>query len=427
MNSLALNRFQKLSVGLSKICTRHVSEAILAKAKQYQMPRRQWPKFEEAKFEKDHGEEIWVYCHELSGQVVYSYTPVKDFTHNERAAQRALAQIPFNGKKAKPATLRPDYWHALARIEVPRGAGAAGQSVFQKLREFKRMHELCWGDEIVFRDTATEVHPEGNPNGPNRKMVRNRQERARALNDQRANAIADLAAVLAGAGRGNRLIVSWHERLMLQQGCRLLGRKWSAYPPKTEATPESRQLLAEGEWWDPTPADRRVNGAAQAAKAEGAFENKAEEQDTTPVPVKTLNASGEVEIVQYPRCETRSYTYTDQAGTLQTINIPIRGKHRRVKVPDLGGENKIAIVPTNWFNPRDELLPVRVFWAVDTDRLHAEKWSGNVSHDLLEKHVKLAEEYDGGVESFLGKRPQKRRRSIAKQKETYKPSYAIKE
>lgn len=62
-----------------------------------------------------------------------------------------------------------------------------GRSVFQKLREFRRLHELSWGHQ------AAELY----------RM--DRKARGAALCDQRANSIADMAAVLAGAGQGNRV------------------------------------------------------------------------------------------------------------------------------------------------------------------------------------------------------------------------------
>lgn len=75
----------------------------------------------------------------------------------------------------------------MALIQFAEGAGVVGQSVFQKLREFRRLHELSWGhqaDDFLHMD---------------------RQRRGEALNDQKANAVADVAAVLGGAGRGNKI------------------------------------------------------------------------------------------------------------------------------------------------------------------------------------------------------------------------------
>lgn len=57
----------------------------------------------------------------------------------------------------------------------------------QKLREFRHRHELEWGWQ------AEEL------------ASKSRRERGELIHNQRSNAIADIAAVLAGAGRGNRM------------------------------------------------------------------------------------------------------------------------------------------------------------------------------------------------------------------------------
>jgi Transcriptional regulation of mitochondrial recombination len=103
-----------------------------------------------------------------------------------------LKQLPFNGKKTKPPKVRRDLWRPMAVIQFPEGHGKIGESVYQKLREFKKMHELSWGDEVLFNDDGTS---------------RTKKERGIALNDQKLNAIADLAAVLAGTGKGNLIRV----------------------------------------------------------------------------------------------------------------------------------------------------------------------------------------------------------------------------
>lgn len=97
-------------------------------------------------------------------------------------SNKALKQLPFNGKKTKPAKIRRDYWEPMAMIQFPRGQGVVGVSAFQKLREFRRLHELSYPEEMLALPKA---------------------ERGKALNDQKANSVADMAAVLAGRGRGN--------------------------------------------------------------------------------------------------------------------------------------------------------------------------------------------------------------------------------
>ncbi|KAK1727940.1 transcriptional regulation of mitochondrial recombination-domain-containing protein [Colletotrichum acutatum] len=241
MNSVPVFRFSKLSFGVARTSIRHG----------HTRSRRRTPQHELTNFEPGHGEQIWVWSHLTSNQVIYSHT-------KQLESHRALKQLPFNGKKSKPAKLRRDYWAPMALIQLPAGAGAAGQSVFQKLREFRRMHELAWEDDLLYREKRTEllkpkaIKPWGAKKNADlvrvRKIVRNRHERSLALNDQRANSIADMAAVLAGFGRGNRLIVSSREKkAVLEEGKALEGRKWSKAPPaKTALVSQSGGEEVEG-------------------------------------------------------------------------------------------------------------------------------------------------------------------------------------
>ncbi|KAJ0160311.1 hypothetical protein CTA2_8189 [Colletotrichum tanaceti] len=229
MNSVSVFRFSQLSFGVSRTSIRH-GHFLRSRHRAHRAPQ-----LELTNFEPGHGEQIWVYSHLTSNQVIYSHTKQLD-------SNRALRQLPFNGKKTKPAKLRRDYWKPMALIQLPSGAGAAGQSVFQKLREFRRLHELCWDESIRFTkntDTST---------GVTKTRVRNRFERGVALNDQRANSIADMAAVLAGAGRGSRLLVSPQEKkTVLEEGKTLVGRKWSQKPPPPTATVAAGEGNGEGE------------------------------------------------------------------------------------------------------------------------------------------------------------------------------------
>ncbi|KAH8673939.1 transcriptional regulation of mitochondrial recombination-domain-containing protein [Xylariales sp. PMI_506] len=133
-----------------------------------------------------HGEKVWIFSNFVSGLTVYSHSPVI------RATQTLNRQIPFNGKKLKPAKIRKDYWRPVAMVQFPEGLGHIGRSVYALLREFRKVHDLAWGDDM-FSDKKT-------------GRVLTRHERGEKLNSvQKANAIADLAAVLGGAGKGNHM------------------------------------------------------------------------------------------------------------------------------------------------------------------------------------------------------------------------------
>ncbi|KAL7970561.1 transcriptional regulation of mitochondrial recombination domain-containing protein [Trichoderma sp. SZMC 28014] len=154
-----------------------------------------------------HGEDIWVFAHRRSDQVIYSFSKVLD-------GFQGLKQLPFNGKKTKPAKLRKDYWSPLAHIRFQPGQGSVGRSVLQKLRELKHLHEVAWTDELrhkrpeEFSSQDKKKIAAEKDKGIDYQPIRSKQERGIALNAQKKNAIADIAAVLAGQGRGNKIVAA---------------------------------------------------------------------------------------------------------------------------------------------------------------------------------------------------------------------------
>ncbi|KAM3480198.1 hypothetical protein MY8738_005094 [Beauveria namnaoensis] len=158
-----------------------------------------------------HGENIWVFTHRRTEQVIYSlYATLDGF--------RDMKQLTYNGKKTKPAKLRKDYWAPMAKIELPHGAGKVGRTVFQKLRELKHLHEVSWGDSLFYKTPLEYTENQKKAaakraaeNGPEIRFPRTKAERGRALNAQKANSVADIAVVLSGAGAGNKIKYSTEE------------------------------------------------------------------------------------------------------------------------------------------------------------------------------------------------------------------------
>ncbi|KAI1828238.1 hypothetical protein F4861DRAFT_535208 [Xylaria intraflava] len=134
-----------------------------------------------------HGLRIYIFTHFLDGLTVYSLQPVIK-------ANRALKQIPFKGKKNKPSKIRKDYWRTTAMIEFAAGLNEVGLSVHQRLRDCKTLHAYSWPDSMLYTDAKN-------------KKTLSILERARRLNDQRENTVADMAAVLGGLGKGNRIVI----------------------------------------------------------------------------------------------------------------------------------------------------------------------------------------------------------------------------
>ncbi|KAI9837396.1 MAG: hypothetical protein M1837_002984 [Sclerophora amabilis] len=120
------------------------------------------------------GRKIYVYTNIRTSQTVYSLTPLLE-------NKKALKQIPYLGKKTVPASLRKDLWHPLASLSFPHPQ--QGLHAFRQLREFKRLHELAWNKE----DFKSSKNP---------GVMMSKKERGKKLMNQKANSIADMAAVL---------------------------------------------------------------------------------------------------------------------------------------------------------------------------------------------------------------------------------------
>ncbi|KAH9838127.1 Transcriptional regulation of mitochondrial recombination [Teratosphaeria destructans] len=150
------------------------------------------------------GRYIYAYCHVRSKQVVYSFTHIP----NE---YRALKQLPDLGANNKDAALRKDLWKPLYTLCLPEGpvGQAQGLAVFRKLREWRKLHELHWEMPESLKMPFTEEHIDekfkkrlenrgGNKKEHPHDLAKRAKKRMRVrlIQDQKANSVADLAAVL---------------------------------------------------------------------------------------------------------------------------------------------------------------------------------------------------------------------------------------
>ena len=157
-------------------------------------------------------------------------------------------QAMFTGKKLCPASLRKDYWRTIAVVDVGAGNGIMGRSVFHKMREFKQRHLLEWG-----------------PQAGELLQAARRGERGRILNDQRANTVADLAAVLGGAGKGNLIVQGTEKELRwvkwVDKDGKKVGGELKMLKPKKKVEGEAAVAVAEGD-----EADAAATPAAAAGE-----------------------------------------------------------------------------------------------------------------------------------------------------------------
>ncbi|KAI9671353.1 MAG: hypothetical protein M1831_004262 [Alyxoria varia] len=112
------------------------------------------------------GQEIYIFCHARTNQVVYSL-------NSRLQLNDALKQMPFLGKRTQRPYIRPDFWRRIAKVQFP--SGEQGLLAYKALREYAVRHLHEW-------DPKWKQLPQ--------------KERGKKLQDQKANSIADLAAVL---------------------------------------------------------------------------------------------------------------------------------------------------------------------------------------------------------------------------------------
>ncbi|KAK4176096.1 transcriptional regulation of mitochondrial recombination-domain-containing protein [Triangularia setosa] len=257
---------------------------------------------------KNFGEKIYLWNHIQANYVLWSTT-------KELRSNKALRQVQFTGKKNTLLKIRKDYWRPMATVQFPLGEGEVGLSVYQKLVELKKRHELEWddgGEEAQRLLNLTKVL------------------RGRELNDQKGNSVADLAFVLGGGGKGNKVVKN-HEEI----------KKWRVRMLKME---EEQGEKRQEEELDEEERKRkeREEVVNEEVRGEGV---EAKEQ------VKEVEAKEE-------------------------------GKEEEAKEEKEEEEDEVEESRPLGEEPAKELHKVRVFWANELDHHFAESWPDNVEHVL---------------------------------------------
>ncbi|KAK5167601.1 uncharacterized protein LTR77_007300 [Saxophila tyrrhenica] len=161
-----------------------------------------------------HGSNIYAYCNVRTRQVLYSLTRSLD-------SYQSLKQLPQLGPNTVPPKLRKDLWkplytislpepeHPYARSPIPRQPNPQGLDAFAKLREYRRLHELYWEptEELsrkYSKDEIKDLQDKYDKRGGSKKesvydIIKREKKKLRRgiVMDQKANSIADLAAVLS--------------------------------------------------------------------------------------------------------------------------------------------------------------------------------------------------------------------------------------
>ncbi|KAL2845584.1 transcriptional regulation of mitochondrial recombination-domain-containing protein, partial [Aspergillus pseudodeflectus] len=168
-----------------------------------------------------HGKNIFVYHNIRTNQVVYSLTRYLE-------KNNVLKQLIYHGKKTVPATLRKDMWAPYYSVHFQ--DSKVGLRAFHLLREFSKQRQLDPPREMI---TITEKYlNQKRPRDPTKAKefdekyadklgwLMEKKDRARAVMDQKATSVADIAAVIAiqekeiedGFGEYNRGPISINAR-----------------------------------------------------------------------------------------------------------------------------------------------------------------------------------------------------------------------
>ncbi|CAP68897.1 uncharacterized protein PODANS_7_8595 [Podospora anserina S mat+] len=253
-------------------------------------------KMEEAKVL---GERLYLWNHIQANHVLWSTT-------RELRANKSLRQVQFTGKKNTLIKIRKDYWRPMATIQFPEGGGGGGP----------------WDD-----------------GGEEAKRLLNltKKERGRELNDQKGNTVADMAFVLGGGGKGNKVarnfeeIREWREKISDDM------KKRKELEKELEELEENKMKLEDTQ----REVQRKVKDVTEGdGQLEGEGEGGGEDMEVKETK-KIAKVKKQIEEVK------------KQIQELQPLEEPVPVLHK-----------------------------VRVFWANELDHHFAESWPDNVEHVL---------------------------------------------
>ncbi|KAL8847437.1 MAG: hypothetical protein Q9221_007506 [Calogaya cf. arnoldii] len=279
-----------------------------------------------------HGTQIFVYNNIRTNQTIYSLT-------RSLNNHTSLKQLPFLGKKSVPSHLRKDLWQPLCLVSFPRPS--QGFIAYRRLREFRRLHETSYPLSLI---TQTE--------GPHKGQLHRTKKRGKILMDQKANSVADLAAVLLRA----------EEKLPKTD---------EVIDPKEEAEKEARQA-----------EEREKAKKAWMAKVEASRREK--KLDFDPEAALQLWEQKEANrIARKEKMQTERLRKKEEAPLLK-----LKAKEKQVewvrRMQKIGKKTALRKDPQPHEEPGVE--GVKISWANLLDAEFAEQWPKAVVHDGLSRH-----------------------------------------
>ncbi|KAL8671026.1 MAG: hypothetical protein Q9168_004458 [Polycauliona sp. 1 TL-2023] len=247
----------------------------------------------------------------------------------------SLKQLPFLGKKSVPSHLRKDLWQPLCLVSFPRPS--QGLQAYRRLREFRRLHETSYPLSLI---TQTE--------GPHKGHLHSTKKRGKILMDQKANSVADLAAVLLRAEENLPKTINEESKIDAEK--------------ETEEREEAKK-----KWMEKVEASRKEEGLQ--------FD-----------PSKAAEYWRLKELSRVARNEKARFEREKKEDGVQDTKMEAKEKHARW-VQRMQKTGKKAVMRKN---PQPYEAPgvegVKISWANLLDAEFAAQWPLAVVHDGLSRH-----------------------------------------
>ncbi|KAI0180403.1 transcriptional regulation of mitochondrial recombination-domain-containing protein [Hypoxylon sp. FL1284] len=327
------------------------------------------------------GQQIWIYAHFLEGLTIYSHTPTF------AAGKKRREQISFNGKKVSPAKLRKDYWRPLALVQFPENHEHVGRSVYMLLRECQKLHQLSWGDDMLYNDKGATL---------------TRHERGHKLNNQRANTVADLAAVLGGLGKGSKI---WKTYIPEETPALDTTKKGSAEEVVTkkangeessnkeinEEASSTQEVVAAGSSTKEVNSTENVNSTAEdKSTTEYTKLPEARTSETSSTP--EVNSTREVDNTKEATGEGSSTKLANEEESSSAKPVDGEKSSKEQAVGEGVGAKKVEekkkeVVTKMIKGEVKTLVDVDIYWMDEPDRNYASEWTPNVKHHMMTNDV----------------------------------------
>lgn len=177
-----------------------------------------------------HGNYVYAYCNIRTNQVLYSLERTLHPSH--------LSQLADVGANNNPPKLRKDIWRPLFTVTLP--DQRQGLQLFKLLREYRLLHETNWEltEEIKRPYTEKQIeklkekleHRGGSKKETVFDVIKREKKKMRVkmVMDQKANSVADLAAILlrqeqkgTGLARKQVILAQTRKKQMMDEICSL--------------------------------------------------------------------------------------------------------------------------------------------------------------------------------------------------------------